>query len=94
MAYQKPTAAQKKDKETLSKLTDNYKHLAVITERIPHRLANAPQLTYPESLYTLDRALEGYEVAYQKCGPFRVNDRMIGFNNQGEAKVWVNEQFA
>lgn len=24
----------------------------------------------------------------------RVNDRMIGFNNQGQAKVWINEDFA
>lgn len=55
---------------------------------------DSPQLTYPETLYVLDRALEGYEVAYQKCGPMRVNDRMIGFNNQGQTKVWVNEDFA
>jgi len=64
-----------------------------VTERIPHRLAGAPQLTYPESLYVLDRALEGFETAYEKAGPMRVNDRMIGFNNQGQAKVWVNENF-
>ena len=66
----------------------------VITEHIPHRLSHAPQLTYPESLYVLDRSLEGYENAYNKCGPFLVNDNMIGFNKQGEAKVWVNENFA
>lgn len=66
----------------------------MITERIPHRLAEAPQLTYPETLYTLDRALEGYEVAYDKSGPMRVNDQMIGFNNEGRCKVWVNEDFA
>lgn len=24
----------------------------------------------------------------------RVNDRLIGFNNQGECKVWINEDFA
>lgn len=68
--------------------------MAVITERIPHRLVDAPQLTYPESLYVLDRSLEGFETAYDKCGPMRVNDRMIGFNNEGHCKVWVNEDFA
>lgn len=66
----------------------------VVTEHIPHRLASAPQLTYPESLYTLDRSLEGYENAYNKCGPMWVNDNMIGYNRHGEAKVWVNENFA
>ena len=94
LEFQKPTAEQKKDKQVAESLKDPYQHIAVITERIPHRLANAPQLTYPETLYVLDRALEGYETAYQKVGPFRVNDQMIGFNNQGEAKVWVNENFA
>ena len=50
---------------------------------MPHRLNNAPQLTYPESLYVLDRSLEGYETAYNKCGPMVVNDHMIGFNKNG-----------
>lgn len=83
-----------KTKGAKSEPADPYSHLAVITERIPHRLVDAPQLSYPESLYVLDRALEGYEAAYEKAGPMRVNDRMIGFNNQGECKVWVNEDFA
>lgn len=69
-------------------------YMNVITEHIPHRLSQAPQLTYPESLYVLDRSLEGYENAYNRCGPSLVNDNMIGFNRQGEAKVWVNENFA
>ena len=29
----------------------------VVTERIPHRLSQAPQLTYDESLYVLSRSL-------------------------------------
>ena len=68
--------------------------MVVITERIPHRLANAPQLTEAESLYTLDRSLQGFQTAYQKCGPMKVNDRMIGYTNEGHCKVWVNEDFA
>lgn len=31
LTYQKPTAAQKKNKEVMSQLTDNYSHMAVIT---------------------------------------------------------------
>lgn len=86
-----PEKVPKGEKKTKA---DPYNHLLAVTERIPHRLADAPQLTYPESLYTLDRSLEGYETAYDKCGPFRVNDRMIGFNPEGRCKVWVNENFA
>jgi hypothetical protein len=86
-----PKTADKKQKKVEN---DPYNHIAVITERIPHRLVDCPQLTYPESLYVLDRALEGYETGYEKCGSFRVNDRMIGLNNEGHCKVWVNEDFA
>ncbi len=45
------------DKNQKKEAADPYNHIAVITERIPHRLVNAPQLTYPESLYVLDRSL-------------------------------------
>lgn len=67
------------DKKQKKLENDSCNHIAVLTGRIPHRLVDCPQLTYPESLYVLDRALEGYETAYEKCGSFRVNNRMIGF---------------
>ena len=76
---EKAPKGEKKDKKDKKK-KDPYSHMVVLTERMPHRLADAPQLTYPETLYVLDRSLEGYETAYDKCGPMRVNDRMIGFN--------------
>ena len=52
-----------------------------------------PQLTYPESLYVLDRSLEGYEHLYHKTGAFQVNSDMIAFNENGECKVWHNENY-
>ena len=51
----------------------------VITESVPRTLTSVPQLTYPESLYVLDRSLDGYEHLYHKAGPFQVNSDMIGF---------------
>ncbi len=62
----------------------------VITERIPVRLTKCPQLSYDESLYVLDRALEGYNFLYRNVGPFDINSNMIGFTPEGEAKVWHN----
>ena len=50
-----------------------------VTEPISNRLTDIPQLTYPESLYVLDRSLDGYEHLYHKAGPFQVNSDMIGF---------------
>jgi hypothetical protein len=48
---------KKSDKNQKKEKSDPYTHVAVITERIPNRLAESPQLTYPESLYVLDKAL-------------------------------------
>ena len=62
----------------------------VVTEHIPHRLTNVPQLTFPESLYALDESLQGYEHLYNRAGPFHVNSEMIGLNKNGNVKVWSN----
>ena len=47
--------------------------MQVYSERIPHRLSQLPQLTFPESLYLLKESLNSYEVVYQKMGPLNVN---------------------
>ena len=65
----------------------------VLTERIPHRLSQTPQLSYPESLYVLNESLRGYEHLYHKAGSFKVNPDMIGFTPEGEARVWFNENY-
>ena len=54
-------------------------NMRILTERIQYRLSEAPQLTYPESLYVLDNSLAGSQYLYNKAGPFYVSDRMIGF---------------
>ncbi len=51
-----------------------------VTERLPHTLEVAPQLSYGESLYVLERSLEGFEFLYKQGGePFAVNSKMIAF---------------
>lgn len=88
------TGKDEKERKKNEKEFKKRVYLSTITEHIPKRLAEVPQLTFGESLYVLDRSLEGYETAYNKCGPMYVNDRMIGFTPEGHAKVWVNEDFA
>jgi hypothetical protein len=55
----------------------------VVTERIPNRLTTCPQLSFDESLYVLDRSLEGYNFLYRNLGPFDINSHMIGFTPEG-----------
>jgi hypothetical protein len=31
---------------------------------------------------------------YERAGPFEVNGKMIGINNNGEPRVWLNENYA
>jgi hypothetical protein len=66
----------------------------VLTERIPLRLNELPQVTFQESVYVLTESLRGYKDCYNKLGPFEVTSEMIGINNDGEIKVWVNPDFA
>lgn len=61
---------------------------------MPHTLSQAPQLSYPESLYVLDRSLEGYEHLYEKGDAnFAVSSDMIGFTPEGHTKVWFHKNF-
>lgn len=53
-----------------SNICGNQKIIRVITERIPQRLSNLPQLTFQESLYALSESLRGYKDCCSKLGPF------------------------
>lgn len=54
--------------------------LDVYTERIPQRLSQLPQLSFPESLKVLKEATVGFEAAYQKVGGLHINPELIGIN--------------
>lgn len=41
----------------------------------------------------LDTSLKGYRYLIEKVGIFAINESMIGFTSEGEAKVWYNENF-
>lgn len=72
----------------------NEQTLKVLTERIPKRWSELPQLTFPETLYGLNESLKGFEDLHNKAGVFDIGSNMIGVNNNGEVKVWLNENFA
>ena len=51
----------------------NEARVAVYSERIPYRLSDLPQITFPESLYLLNESLNSYDVVYNQMGPVHVN---------------------
>lgn len=74
-------------------LCGKQKHVEVLTERIPTLLADSRQLSFEESNIVLFNALRGYSKLNDKFGPIDVTDQMIGFNHDGNTKVWINENF-
>lgn len=45
-------------------------------------------------LLVLEQALIGYKSIFNFQGPVLINDDMIGFNQSGKVKVWLNNNFA
>ena len=68
--------------------------LSVKTERVPYRLSETSNLSFPQALYILREAVIGFRAITGVYGPVLVNDEMIGFTNDNRVKVWLNEEFA
>lgn len=47
-----------------------------------------------EALYVMDRALRGFQQIFKSNGITLVKDSMIGINQYGQVKVWLNGNFA
>ena len=68
--------------------------IEVFTEYIPYRLSDTRNLNNGQALYVLSEALAGFHELYYRFGPFTITDDHIGFNDQGDAKVWLSPNFA
>lgn len=51
-------------------------------------------IPYPDSLYVMLSALDGFSKIVGKVGYFDVHENMIGINKQGEVKVWLNDDLS
>lgn len=54
------------------------------------RLGDVAKLCYPDNLYVLISALNGFNNIVEKKGWFNVKEKMIGVNAEGEVNVWLN----
>ena len=75
-------------------LCTNFYTFKVVTERIVHRLIDAPQLTFPECQYILREVLLGFSFLYRKVGFFDISSKMIGFTSEGEVRIWYHKNYA
>lgn len=62
------------------------------TERIV-RLGEL-ELSVPEAIYMLMEAVIAFSLLFEEYGPFYINSKMLGVNQQGRVKVWLSDNFA
>ena len=65
----------------------------VMTEKIVKKLCEIRNLNNSEQLTVLYNALTGYSAVHKKMGAVKISSDMIGFNEEGKTKVWVNQNF-
>ncbi len=63
-------------------------------EKIDIRLGDLEHVPFPDVLHLYFTALAGYRQLVRKVGVFRVNEEQIGFTSGGEARVWLDSDFA
>lgn len=86
--------AYKADYMPSEEFCSNNKNIEVYTEYIPFRLAETRSLSHEQGLYVLSESLIGFFELYKKLGAFPVDDSLIGFNKDGETRVWHSPNFA
>ena len=68
--------------------------MSVFIEYIPFRLVDTRNLTHEQGLYVLSESLLGFHELYSNLGAFEINDTLVGFNKDGQVRVWHNPNFA
>jgi hypothetical protein len=71
----------------------NQKMAKILTERMPVRLDQSRPLNREEEACVLYNSLKGFDQLYNRYGPVDVNPEMIGFNQAGQTKVWMNRNY-
>lgn len=50
-------------------------------------------MDFDKLLYVMKTVLMGCEKLVEQFGFFRVTDKMVGFTQEGNCKLWVSEHF-
>jgi hypothetical protein len=71
-------------------LCTNNQFAQLLVEYIPIRLINIRNFDREEALTILSAALRAFHLLEIKFGPIIPAEDLIGFNEQGKAKIWIN----
>lgn len=75
-------------------LCGQQKHLKVLTQRIPYTLEDITNLEFSEAMILLYTCLNNFSKTYHMFGGFTVYEKLIGFDAQGNIKLWVHENLS
>lgn len=63
----------------------------IVVEFIPLRLGAVREMDREEALTVLCAACRAFHMIEIKFGPVVPNEELIGFNNNGKTKIWLNK---
>lgn len=69
-------------------------NVGVFIEKIPIRLSDIEHIPLFDSLHIFSQCFHGYYQLSRYFGFFPVIEEMIGINEMGVAKVWVNQDYS
>ena len=58
------------------------------------RLSQINDIPYPENLFVLLQALEGYAAVYEKTSYFEIQEDQICVDAEGNIKIWMNSDLS
>jgi hypothetical protein len=67
---------------------------SIYLERIPVRLSQINEIPFPDVLHLYHQAFRGFAKLFDKVGYFEPTESLIGVNQQGIVKIWLNENLA
>ena len=63
----------------------------VAIESYPCNLNTLPKMPLYQNLYLLKESLIGFEMLFDRFGPFDVSNKMVLINKSSKCRVWINE---
>jgi len=73
------------------KLLNECSVVQVAIESYPCNLNTLPKMPLYQNLYLLKESLIGFEMLFDRFGPFDVSNKMVLINKSSKCRVWINE---
>jgi hypothetical protein len=66
----------------------------VYVQHLELPLSRMQGLIFPEAIYLVQQALEGFRLLWERAGSVGLSDEAIGLDGKGDCRVWLNRSLA